>query len=258
MEEKDSIEQKLSQTWWMIPQEEKSLLLQQAQAHGVEFCFIVTILCSAVAVSLHFSWLMLGIALLTPILYQTTASRLWKELKAKTIIRYFFASEAAKRFALTLDCDDLSLAMIFQGTTEAIEKENPSTAPLPTLPTFTEEITASAPPSKHVWVSLFSNSLFIVSESDTGPVLECGLESLEHVALSLEVPDDDPESDAQPFLMIKQQHPEREEMEWSIRSPFPDTLRMCELRFNALAQALLPDNPPPQIEESNEPLHSSI
>jgi hypothetical protein len=255
MEEKDPIEQKLSQTWWMVPPDEKSKLLQQAQAYGVEFCCIVMVLCCTVAFSLRFPWLMLGIALLTPVLYQTTASRLWTELKAKTTIRYFFASETAKRFALTLDCDSLSLAMIFQGTTQTIEQENSGDTPL--LP-FPEENTSSTTSQKNVWISLFSNSLFVVSESDTGPVLECGIESLEHVSLSLETPNEESGSVFQPFLTIKQQDPEGELVEWIIQSPFPDTLRMCELRFKALTQELLPDNPSPQIEESNEALHSSI
>lgn len=254
MEEKDPIEQKLSQTWWMIPPEEKSQLLHQAQAYGVEFCCIVTIMCCTVAFSLHVPWLMLGTALLTPMLYQTSASRLWAELKGKTILRYFFASEAAKRFALTLDCNDISLAMIFRGTAQTSKDKTPDG--ISVLP-FTEEETSTTS-EKNVWVSLFANSILVFSESDTGPILEYGIEGLEHVALSLETPTEDPENDSQPFLSIKYHPSEGDPIEWAIQSPFPDTLRICEQRFTALAQDLLADNAIVQIEESNEALHSSI
>jgi hypothetical protein len=246
MEDKEAIEQELSRMWQMVPPAEKHQLLTQAQSHGVEACILFLVLTGAAAFSLQLPWLLLGLAAFLPVFYQTTAARLWRELKPRITAQYFLASQAAKHFAMRNGCDDINLAMIFRATT--------GPAPIPDanhseslVPEGEQEESANLI-GNEVWISLFTNSLFMVRESDSGAVLECGLESLEDVSITL---DFDEEELSSPRLRIQKQTPEGAPLEWILYSKYSDTLRACENRFHALRGHIRSQPPILEISESN-------
>ncbi len=246
MEDQEAIEQELSKIWQMVPPAEKYQLLTQAQSQGVEACILLLVLTSAAAFSLQLPWLLLALAAFLPVFYQTTASRLWRELKPRITAQYFLASQAAKHFAVRNDCDDINLAMIFRATTSPLHTpEDTDNASLMLQGKQEEPATQSA---SEVWISLFPDSLFMVRESDSGAVLECGLASLEEVSISI---DSDEEDFSSPRLRIQQQTPEGDPLEWILHSPFSDTLRACEQTFHILRGHSNSEAPVLEISESN-------
>lgn len=243
MEEQDPIERELSNIWQMVPPTEKNQLMAQVQSQGAEACVILLIITSATAFSLKAPWLMLLVAVFLPFMYQTTTTRLWRELKQKISAQYFLASQAAKHFALRQRCDDISLAMIFRATALGAEDES---VPSPEVSDSETDSTPDITGGQDVWVSLFQNSLFMVRESDSGAVLECGLDSLEDIAITL---NDTDETNTPNHLIITKQSGDGEERAWILHSRFTETLKACEHRFNSLVSR---QQDPPQIAEITE------
>jgi hypothetical protein len=86
----------------------------------------------------------------------------------------------------------------------------------------------------------------MVRESDSGAVLECGLDSLADIAITL---NDTDETNVPKHLIIRKQSDDGEERAWILHSRFTETLKACEYRFNSLVSK---HQEPPQIAEITE------
>jgi hypothetical protein len=135
--------------------------------------------------------------------------------------------------------------MIFRATALGAEDERvPSQGVLDRETDSTPDMATE----QDVWVSLFHNSLFMIRESDSGAVLECGLDSLEDIAITL---NDTDETNAANHLIITQQSVDGEERAWILHSKFTETLKACEHRFNSLVGRQQDPSQIAEITESN-------
>lgn len=232
MIQSEQLQDALKQMWQKLPHEERVLLSAQAKARGIEACTICIVLASAVTVSLRMPGILMGSLCFMPLLYQVISRRTWLATKPLTVIRYFLAGVSARLFAEKLHSADPSLKLIFRGTLEPLHvdgsrEENQE---------FAEELAEEKPNPKDVWVSLFPDSLVMISEGDSGATLEFAHSTLHDFTVTVDTPEDSRGNSLASRLVIQTNRGDEEASRWVLSSPHTTTLLACERKIRFFNQ----------------------
>lgn len=220
------------QIWQKIPIEERQELLTLANSRGLEVCAITAIFACACAFGFKAPWMLLGLAALLPVLYQVIAARVCQEIRPQLIARYLVANKTATRYAEYLKAPDTESKLIFLG--KALEvKDEPAPEKNEFVDEYAEEQRLTHQNSKEVWICLFSQSLIMFSESQTGAKLELASSLLNDFSLTLEVSD---KGNALNALIIEAPSSEGSKSRWVISSRNQSALIACERKFRFYRQ----------------------
>jgi hypothetical protein len=232
MTDSENLKQALAETWQKIPQEERTLLLAKAKAQACEVCCLCAVCGIAVAVSLHAPWVILGTLAFLPLLYQVVSTRLWLELKPLTVARYFLASMTSRLYAKTLHSSDPSLKLIFRGSLQSI----PLTEPTQEDAEFESEIEEHKPAPKDVWISLFPDSLVMITEGNEGAELAFGHSTLKDFEIALDTPENENGEPKPSRLVIQTILNDSIDSRWVVSSPHTTMLLACERKIRFFNQ----------------------
>lgn len=219
----------LEQIWQKMPDEERVLMLAQAKASGIEACAIFSMLAAAVSLSLHIPWMLIAAACCLPLMYQVMSRRAWMHIKPITVVQYFLASISTQFFAESLRSKNPSLKLIFRGLLHPVPLEGKNSD----SEDGELEHAESIPTSKDVWVSLFPDSLVMISEGESGADLIFGHSTLHDFEVEVDSPEDARGSRLATRLLIQTSKDNQVTSRWILTSPHTETLLACErsIRF---------------------------
>lgn len=232
MSETENLDQALAEMWQKIPEEERTLLLAQAKAQGVEVCCLCAVIGLAVAISLQAQWIVLATLAFLPLLYQVVSTQRWLEIKPLITARYFLASMTSKLYAQTLRSQDPSLKLIFRGSLQEIPLNDSSAIP----EEFKDELEEEKPAPKDVWVTLFPDSIVMIAEGNEGAALAFGHSTLQDFEVALDTPEDSTNGTVPSRLVIQTTANDSIESRWILTSPHTDTLAACERKIRFFNQ----------------------
>ena len=153
-----------SDLWRRIPPEEKFELMAQAHASGVTAALIALLVAGTIAVGLRMSPLFWGIAICTPFVFQYAAGKAWRGLRPRLMLAYLAARSAARRYAFSTNGKDLTVSYMFKGTmSNEFDQDN--------LNDMLQSVYDGVKEAE-VWVSLFGDSIVMMSEGKAGALLQ--------------------------------------------------------------------------------------
>jgi hypothetical protein len=247
MSDDENSQAQFEQTWQKVPQEERRELLARSQAKALEVCLIVAIFGCTAAFGLSMPWILLGVAVLLPVLFQVVVARMWIEIKPQTVARYFVAIRTAMRYAAPLSASNPTLKTIFRGTVQPIGAANSGIDP-EFAADYAEETPTHATLPREVWICLFPEALVMFSENRGGAKLEFIHSILEDFSAVLETPEDLNGAPLPSRLFIEVSDDIHTHSKWLVTSPHPSCLSTCERKIRFLihrAQATQESLPKP-------------
>ena len=152
-------------TWRIIPPEEKLGILAAAQGRGVLWALSSIIIGATRAISFQVPTVLWTSILVSPLIFQFAANRRWRTLRPKAILEYLAARSVTRRYAFAIKSEQLEHVLIFRGKLRH-ESEDMSELDSDDIPTGRANI--------DVWISLFPDSVVIISEQRGGAILEFG------------------------------------------------------------------------------------
>ena len=155
-----------SETWKLVPPEEKIELMSKAHSVGVLSAIIAIIIFSTIALALKIAALMWVGILVSPLIFQFSSGKSWRGLKPRVMLEYLGARSAARRFAFAEGARDLQVKLVFRGRLERLFDR----------PDLQEALEAAAQRTKEaeVWVALFRDTVVMLNERPGGAVLSYG------------------------------------------------------------------------------------
>lgn len=157
---------KESEIWRSIPPEEKIELMAKAHAKGIMSSGILIIVGCTIAVGLKVSWIMWGSLIISPFIFQFAAGKEWRGLKPRVMLEYLAARSAARRYAFDQRGKDLTPRLVFRGTLEEEFDRDHVQEALEAMIENTKQA--------EVWVSLFGDTVVMISERVGGAELKLG------------------------------------------------------------------------------------
>lgn len=154
------------QLWRQIPPEEKFELMARAHSQGIFAALGAIVVGATLSVGLQLPWLLWCSILVSPVIFQGTASKTWRHLKPRVILEYLAARSASRRFAFSLNSSKLTVAAIIRGTYSEVYEEEMRTEQL--------EADFENKREQDVWIALFHDALIVISEQAGGARLELG------------------------------------------------------------------------------------
>ena len=155
-----------SEIWKIIPPEEKIEVMAQSHCSGVLASMIFIVLFSTIAIGMQIRSLIWFSLIFSPIIFQYFSGIKWKKLKPKMILEYLAARSASRRYAYATNGRDLTLLVLFRG--QFITKKNFGDIDPGQVENSSEII------EKDVWISLFGDTIILISEAQNGAILEFG------------------------------------------------------------------------------------
>jgi hypothetical protein len=207
--------------WRRVPPEEKLELMARAQSRGVGASLVILLITGAVAVGLRMPWFFWAAFFTIPFAFQFASARAWRDIKPRTMLEYLAARSAARRYAYGAQSKDLTVELIFKG----ILQRDFSTLG------ESEELEAriEARDKVAVWVSLFADTIVMMSERPGGAKLEMIHSILERIEVTPEGFDD---SGAQSRRLVFDIEVRKGEVErWFLTSAYPAALLVCERKI---------------------------
>lgn len=156
----------INQLWRQVPPEEKFELMANAHSRGMTTALATILVGGTLAVCLKINWMLWGSILLSPVIFQGTASKAWRHLKPRVILEYLAARSAARRFAFSLNSNRLTVASLIRGNLEELFEHSDRSEEL--------EAAFENRKQKDVWIALFYDVLVVISEQAGGAKLELG------------------------------------------------------------------------------------
>lgn len=152
-----------TELWRQVPPEEKFELMSRSHAKGIWAAFIVILLGSTLAVGFKADSLMWSSFLISPVVFQLAAGKAWRNLRPAVMLEYLAVRSAARRYAFSNNAKDLSLELVFRATAhEVVDEENGRQA---------LELAFAKRDHESVWITLFKDSLILISECAGGAEL---------------------------------------------------------------------------------------
>ncbi len=222
--------------WQKVPEEERKEILIHAHSKAVETCSTLTLVGGAAAVALRMPWILVGVVMLVPVLYQVITKRMWLESKPRTLIRYFVASLTARRYASLVAAADTSLKLIFRGSLESVPLEEETKSSDEEVQAFADELKEEKIPPRDVWISLFPDSLVMISEGETGARLEFAHSTLQDFVVALDSPEDESGDSQVNRLLIQTGNEEQITGRWILTSGHTSSLVACERKIRFFSQ----------------------
>lgn len=219
--------------------------MAQAHSKGVSTALVAIIIGATLAVGLKINFLMWGAILLSPIVFQGTASKAWRHLKPQVMLEYLAARAAARRFAFTLNSNKLTIASVVRGQIEPVlEHENQQEA-------LEEQFENNH--KKDVWITLFHDALVVISEQAGGAKLELGQLLNKNIEVSGESPSGQGEYANDREIHVKVSTPFGHSQRWKLTSRYPAAIvvfekQMAQLIGDARSENLIPEATEPDSE----------
>jgi hypothetical protein len=157
-----------NEMWRIVPPEEKLDMLARAQTSGFSSAVIFVIIGWTIAVSLALPWLIWTSLVLTPFVFQFSASRMWRTLRPKTMLEYLAARSAARRFAFQVRGRDLNIILLFRGSLEHVYEKAEDAQKM-----VEEDLNNVR--HQDVWIGLFRDTIICMAEGIGGAHLELGV-----------------------------------------------------------------------------------
>jgi len=222
----DSNELSPNLMWQRIPPEERLELLAAAQAKAIESIFIFLLMTLGAALGFKNPWIFWGSLVVVPFTFQTMTNKAWRIMKAQPILEYLTARSTARVFATLAEARDLEPALMFRAEL---------------VPVFTDtgdvdspEAAFETPSGTPVWVTLFTDTLVIFSESKRGAQLELAHSLFKNFSIGGRGDDDGEEAPSNSVAIAVESHP-GEISRWHIKSPHKAKLLACK----RLSQSLI-------------------
>ena len=246
------------ETWQKMPAEEQRELLELAHGKGLEVCFLTAVFAAACAYGLKLPWILIGLALLLPFLYQVVVTRIWHEVKPQLIARYLVASKTAAKYAEFLHAPERDLKLIFRGAARHDIGDFNKYPNDEFAAEYAQEAMNKGAKAKDVWISLFSQSLIIFSENTGGAKIEFAGSLINNLSITLESPEGLDAKKSSKVLVIESRSSSGERTKWMISSRQQSALIACERKFRFFVQRELAkqaekSTTPPRPEVSHAP-----
>lgn len=235
MSDDENSQAQFERTWQKVPYEERRELLARSQAKALEVCSIVAVFGCTAALALAMPWILLGVAVLLPVLFQVAVARMWIEMKPQAAARYFVASRTAMRYAEIFSSSNSTLKTMFRGTLQQLEEASDQIDP-EFAADYAEETATRAVISKEVWICLFQDTLVMFSENPGGAKLEFIHSILQDFSAVLETPEDLNGAPLPSRLYIEVADNIESHTKWLVTSPYPLCLSTCERKIRFLIQ----------------------
>lgn len=220
----------IKRAWQRIPEEEKRELIASAKAKGFEACLLLAVFGVSAAFGLKTPAILLGTAVLLPLLYQVISVREWREKRPHLIAKYMVAGHTASQYACCMKSKDPAVKVIFRG--DLIPPIKVRSHQFPDLEP--EELEAQPIP---VWVSLFPDHLIMISEGEKGAKLEFSHSTLDSFRLVSDEAEDSEE--LRDTLAIETEDPDGEPARWILRSRHATALTACEKKIRLFHERAL-------------------
>jgi hypothetical protein len=222
--------EQIKRAWLRIPEEEKRELITAAKAKGFEACLLLAVFGVSAAFGLKMPAILLGTAVLLPLLYQVISVREWREKRPHLIAKYMVAGHTASQYASSMLSKDPAVKVLFRGSLTPPLKVRAQLYP----ELEPEELEAQPIP---VWVSLFPDHLIMISEGEKGAKLEFAHSTLDNFRL---VSDDAEESEEpRDTMAIETEDPDGEAARWVIQSPHATAILACEKKIRLFHERAL-------------------
>jgi hypothetical protein len=246
------------ETWQKMPAEEQRELLELAHGKGLEVCFLTAVFAATCAYGLKLPWILIGLALLLPVLYQVVITRIWHEVKPQLIARYLVASKTAAKYAEFLHAPERELKLIFRGSARPDIDDFHRDPNDEFAAEHAQEVANEEGKAKDVWISLFPQSLIIFSENTGGAKLEFAGSLINNLSITLEIPEGPEAKESPQILVIESRSNSGERTKWVISSRQQSALIACERKFRFFVQRELARKTeqaatPPQQQVSHAP-----
>jgi len=154
----------LTDVWRQIPPEEKLELMARAQAKGTSASLVLIVISGTLAVGLKIPWIFWFAFLGVPFVFQFSSAKAWRDVKPRSILEFLAARSAARRYAFSTSCKDLTISMMFKGTLHAKYDSEQEQEEL--------EARVSNTLENEVWVALFPDTVIMISERRGGAKLQ--------------------------------------------------------------------------------------
>jgi hypothetical protein len=205
--------------WQRIPPEERLEVLAGAQAKAIESAFLFLLMTLGAALGFKNPWIFWGSLVVVPFIFQTMTNKAWRIMKAQPILEYLTARSTARIFARIAHANDLEPALMFRADLEPILSDE-------TQPDSPEE--ALEDPSGHpVWVTLFTDTFVIFSESPRGAQLELAHTLFENFSIG-SADEEEGEEPSLNHLAIAIEASPGEISRWRLKSPHKAKLLACK------------------------------
>jgi hypothetical protein len=220
-----------TELWRRVPPEEKLELMARAHSTGVFAVLNAVLICGTIAVGLQLPLIMWSSLLLSPFVFQYAAGKTWRGLRPRVMLDYLAARSAARRFAFSLQGQDLAVLFMFKGHLRRLYKEHQRTQML--------EDTVSNAREASVWVTLFGDSIVFMSEGNFGAELEFGHLINDKIELKGRSPDGQSEySNERELIFTARDRKLGGEYSVSLTSKYPAALVVFEKKFQQQKDAL--------------------
>jgi hypothetical protein len=207
--------------WRKVPPEEKLELMARAQSKGVGASLVILIITATVAVGLRLPWVFWAAFATVPFAFQFASARAWRDIKPRTVLEYLAARSAARRYAYGAQAADLTVDLMFKGR---LGRDFSSLGESAELDARLEDRDAV-----NVWVSLFPDTIVMISERAGGAKLEMVYSTIERLAVTAEGFDDSSPEQRRLVFDVEPRKGERER--WFLTSPYPAALLVCERKI---------------------------
>jgi hypothetical protein len=207
--------------WRKVPPEEKLELMARAQSRGLSATLVLLLITGTMAVGLRMPWIFWAAFTTIPFVFQFASAKAWRDVKPRTVLEYLAARSAARRYAYGAQSKDLTIELMFKGTLSPDLSQLEESEGL--------EAHLEARDKIPVWVSLFPDTIVMMSEHAGGAKLEFVHSTLDRMRVNAEGFD---ESGSEPRrLALEIEVRNGETQRWFLLSPYPAALLVCERRI---------------------------
>ncbi len=207
--------------WRRVPPEEKLELMARAQSRGVAASVVILIITGTMAVGLRMPWVFWAAFVTIPFAFQFASARAWRDIKPRTMLEYLAARSAARRYAYGAQAKDLTVDLMFKGT---LQRDFAPLGESEELDARIEERDKVA-----VWVSIFPDTMVVMSERPGGAKLEMIHSILDRLAVTAEGFEDSSSESRRLVVDVELRKGEFER--WFLTSPYPAALLVCERKI---------------------------
>jgi hypothetical protein len=207
--------------WRKVPPEEKLELMARAQSRGLAATIVLLVITGTMAVGLRMPWIFWAAFATIPFVFQFASAKAWRDIKPRTVLEYLAARSAARRYAYGAQSKDLTIDLMFKGILAADLSHLGENAEL--------EAHLDSRDRVPVWVSLFPDTIVMMSERAGGAQLEFVHSTLDRLEVTAESFDDANGEGRRLSFQIEARKGETQR--WFLMSPYPAALLVCERKI---------------------------
>lgn len=221
-----------NEAWRVVPPEEKLALMAQAHSDGFLTALGMVAVAGTVSVALQLPIIFWSALFASPLVFQFSAGKTWRNLRPKTLLEYLAARSAARRYAFTKKAKDLGITLMFRGRIEEKrDPDDPQSAIAEAYSAIEEASNATL-----MWIVLLNDSVIIMSEQQGGARLELGQLLNEKLTIDGEGAE---YSNGRSILLSYDDAKTFTRRTFRITSPYPGCLNVFEQKMRGLQKMVI-------------------